>query len=117
MVVRIRLGNRPKPSAKRARNRRFAQGFAILLKPAALMALVLGLWGIGAALKLTSGFAITSGWLSRWQVWLGTAVLLELCSFALNRYEQRKASSPPPGSRATSGRRGERTEPTAAGLL
>jgi hypothetical protein len=113
MVVRIRPGKRPKPSAKRTRNRRFAQGVATLLKPAALMALALGLWGIGAALKLTSAFAITSGWLSLWQVWLGAAILLELCSFALNRYAQRKTSSPPPASRAGSA---PRSEHTAAGL-
>lgn len=113
MVVRIRLGKRPKPSAKRARNRRFAQGGAALLKPAALMSLALGLWGIGAAFKLTSAFAITSGWLSLWQVWLGTAILLELCSFRLNRYGQPKPSSLPPVSRAGSAPRSERT---AAGL-
>ena len=113
MVVRIRLGKRPKPSAKRARNRRFAQGGAALLKPAALMALALGMWGIGADLKLTSAFAITSGWFSLWPVWLGTAVLLELCSFGLNRYGQPKTSSPLQAPRAGSSRR---TEHTAAGL-
>jgi hypothetical protein len=94
MVVRIRLGKRPKPAAKRARNRRLAQGFAVLLKPAALMALALGVWGIGADLKLTTRFAIVSGWFSHWQVWLGTAVVLEFCSFALNRFGQREAPSP-----------------------
>jgi hypothetical protein len=88
MVVRIRLGKRPKPAAKRARNRHLAQGIAVLLKPAALMALALGIWGLAADLKLTSSFAIASGWLSHWAVWIGMAVLLEFCSFALNRYSQ-----------------------------
>jgi hypothetical protein len=94
MVVRIRLGKRPKPSAKRARNRRLAQGVAVLLKPAALMALALGLWGVGADLKLTTRFAIASGWFSHWQVWLGAAVVLEFCSLALNRYGRSEAPSP-----------------------
>lgn len=94
MVVRIRLGKRPKPAAKRARNRRLAQGVAALLKPAALMALALGIWGIGADLKLTARFAIDSGWFSRWQVWLGTGVVLEFGSIALNRYGRSQAPSP-----------------------
>jgi hypothetical protein len=116
MVVRIRLGKRPKPAVKRARNRRLAQGIAALLKPAALMALALGMWGIGADLKLTGAFAITSGWFSRWPVWLGTAVLLQLCSFALNRYGRSEPSSPPEASQARSSQRKERTGRTAAGL-
>jgi hypothetical protein len=105
MVVRIRLGERPKPAAKRARNRRFAQGVAALLTPAALMALALAIWGIGADLKLTAAFAIVSGWFSHWQVWLVMAVALESCSFVLNRYAKSDART----ARA-------RTTRTAAGL-
>src|SRR5215472_1579882 len=116
MVVRIRLGKRPKPAAKRARNRRFAQGVAALLKPAALMALALGIWAVGASFKLSSTFAIASGWLSHWLVWLIVAVVLELCSIALNRYGQNQA--PPKTSRTDPAHRpgrSERTERTAAG--
>jgi hypothetical protein len=115
MVVRIRLGKRPKPAAKRARNRRLAQGVATLLKPAALMALALGIWGIAADLKWTGTFAIASGWLSHWVVWLGTAVMFQFCSFALNRYGQNEADSPPKASRAGVARRARRSE-SAAGL-
>jgi hypothetical protein len=100
MVVRIRLGKRPRPAAKRARNRRLAQGVAVLLKPAALMALALGIWGIGADFKLTTRFAIDSGWFSHWQVWLGTAVVLEFCSLALNSYGRSEAPSPKQAARA-----------------
>ena len=104
MVVRIRLGKRPTPAAKRARNLRLAQGIAVLLNPAALMALALGIWDVGADLKLTSAFVIASGWLSHWAVWIGAAVLLEFCSFALNRYGQSRASaSSPRGKAALSG--------------
>ena len=95
MVVRIRLGKRPKPAAKRARNRRLAEGIATLLTPAALMALALGIWAICADLKLTTTFAIDSGLFSHWQVWLGVAAGLEFCSFALNRYGRNGAPSRP----------------------
>jgi hypothetical protein len=101
MVVRIRLGNRPKPAAKRARNRRWAQGIAVLLKPAALTALALGIWGLGADLKVTSAFAIASGWFSHWPVWFGTAFLLQFCSFALNRYGQSQPPRLPDRANAT----------------
>ena len=115
MVVRIRLGKRPKPAAKRARNRLFAQGVATLLKPAALMALALAIWGLGADLKLTGGFAIASGWASHWEVWLGAAVMLQFCSFALNRYGRKQAAAPPQASQG--GVRGvRRSERATAGL-
>jgi hypothetical protein len=86
MVVRIRFGKRLKADAKRAQNRRVAQGIAALLTPAALMACMLGVWGIGADFKWTSSFAIPTGLFSHWQFWIGTAALLQLCSYALNRY-------------------------------
>ena len=115
MVVRIRLGKRPKPAAKRARNRLFAQGVATLLKPAALMALALAIWGLGADLKLTGGFAIASGWPSHWEVWLGAAVMLQFCSFALNRYGRKQAA--PPSQASQGGVRGVRRSGRAtAGL-
>jgi len=95
MVVRIRLGKWPNPAAKRARNRRLAEGIAALLTPAALMAGSLGVWALAAELKLTSAFAIDSGLFSHWQVWLGVAAGLEFCSFALNRYGRNGAPSRP----------------------
>ena len=86
MLVRIRFGERPPVGSKRAKNRRVAQTIAVLLKPAALMAFVLGFWRITSDLNWTGGFAISSGLFSHWQVWLGGAALLQLCSHALNRY-------------------------------
>jgi len=86
MVVRIRLGKRKHRDARRARNRRTALAIAALLTPAALMFFVLAFWRIAADLKWTGSFAIASGVFSHWQVWLGGAVLLQFCSYALNRY-------------------------------
>lgn len=86
MLVRIRFGKGLPVSSKRAKNRRLAQGIAVLLKPAALVASVLGCWRIAADFNWTGGFAIATGLFSHWQVWLGGAAVLQLCSYALNRY-------------------------------
>jgi hypothetical protein len=93
MLVRIRLGRQPKPALKRARNRRIALAIAALLTPAALAALVLAIWRLGADLNLTGSFAIPSGLFSHWQVWMGAAILLQVCALALNRYGRGTSSS------------------------
>lgn len=86
MVVRIRFARRPNLGKKRGQHRRAALAIAALLTPAALMASALGFWRIAADLKWTNSFAIPSGLFSHWQVWLGGAAVLQLCSYALNRY-------------------------------
>jgi TRAP-type C4-dicarboxylate transport system permease small subunit len=86
MVIRIRFGPGPKVAKRRRTNRRAALVLAALLTPAAAMALVLGCWRIAADLSWTSSFAIPSGLFSHWQVWLGAAAVLQLCSRILNRY-------------------------------
>jgi hypothetical protein len=86
MVVRIRFGKGPKLGSARNNDRKFALVAGALLSPAALMASVLALWRIAADLNFTNRFAIPSGLFSHWQVWLGAAVGLQLCSRVLNRY-------------------------------
>jgi hypothetical protein len=94
MVVRIRFRTGPIVSRKRGKNKRLALAVAALLPPAALCAGVLALWRIAADLNWTGSFAIPTGIFSHWQVWLGAAVLLQLCARALNRYG--KGSDPAP---------------------
>jgi len=94
MVVRIRFRTGPIVSRKRGKNKRLALAVAALLPPAALCAGVLALWRITADLNWTGSFAIPTGIFSHWQVWLGAAVLLQLCARALNRYG--KGSDPAP---------------------
>ena len=86
MVVRIRFSNGPRVRKKRRTNRRFALAVAGLLTPAAFLVGVVGVWRLTADLGFTAGFAISSGIFSHWQVWLATAVLLQLCARMLNRY-------------------------------
>jgi hypothetical protein len=86
MVVRIRFGKGPKVSRRRGKNQRLALAVAGLLTPVALSACVLACWRIAADLNWTNSFAISNGIFSHWQVWLGAAAALQLCSRVLNRY-------------------------------
>jgi hypothetical protein len=86
MVVRIRFGKGLKLGRKRQKDKRLALLLAVVLPPSALAAATLALWRIAADLNLTNSFAISSGVFSHWQVWLGAAVVLQMCGRALNRY-------------------------------
>jgi hypothetical protein len=88
MIIRIRFGPGTKFGVKPRRQRRFAAGLAGLLTPAALLAAVLALWRIAADMNWTGTFAITRGFFSHWQVWLGAAAVLQLCAHLLNRYSK-----------------------------
>jgi hypothetical protein len=87
MVVRIRFGKGPNLERKRGRNKHAALALGALLTPAAAMAGALGVWRIAADLKWTGDFAIPSGLFSHWQVWLGSAAVLQLGSHLLSRYD------------------------------
>jgi hypothetical protein len=63
-----------------------ALAIAALLTPATVLASVLAFWRIAAGMNWTNSFAIPSGPFSHWQVWLGAAIVLQLCSRILNRY-------------------------------
>jgi hypothetical protein len=84
MRVRIRFARRTRTATRR--NQRIALAVAALLTPAAAVAAALALWRIGADLNWANSFAIPSGIFSHWQVWLGAAAALQLCSRALNKY-------------------------------
>jgi len=86
MLVRIRFSTGAKVGKRSRKNRRMALAVAALLTPAAVLASVLALWRLAADLNWTSSFAISAGLFSHWQVWLGAAVLLQLCARLLNRY-------------------------------
>ena len=90
MVVRIRFGRGSRVGQRRKKNQRAAVALAALLTPAAVMALALGIWSVAAGLQWTQSFAIPSGLFSHWQVWMGVAVVLQLCSRVLNRYARAK---------------------------
>jgi hypothetical protein len=88
MIIRIRFGKGAKVGKGRRKNKRLASVAAALLSPAAVTAAAFAVWRITADMNLTRSFAITSGFFSHWQVWLGAAVILQVCSRVLNRYSR-----------------------------
>lgn len=55
-----------------------------LLTPAAVIALVLGLWRVTADLGWTEAFLISKGLFSHWQVWMALAILLQAASVSMS---------------------------------
>jgi hypothetical protein len=88
MRVRIHVRVGPAFSRGLSRNREVASVTAALLTPGAVMALVLGMWRLGADLKWTGEFAISRGLFSHWQVWIALAGLLQTAASILNRYSR-----------------------------
>ena len=86
MVVRLRLRPDRRVSRKTGKNRHLALAFATLLWPAALSAYVLGFWRLASDLGMASGFAISDGIFSHWQVWLALGGLMTAGALLLNRY-------------------------------
>ncbi len=82
----------PRPAAPRS------SGPAAVLTPAAALALAVAAWRIGADLGLAHEFFVTDGILSRWQVWLGGAVLLQVTAFLLNRRAGARPGLLPPAT-------------------
>jgi hypothetical protein len=93
MIVRIRFGKGPTIQRERRKNRHVALAVAALLTPAAVMAFVLACWRLAADFQAANQFPIDNGLFSHWQIWLACAALLQLASFALNRYGKEEPSS------------------------
>ena len=102
MRIRIRFETAPAPALKSAAAS-FAALSAGLLPPAALVLLAMALWRLAADLRLATGFAVSEGVFSHWQVWAAGAVALESLAWLLNRRGVRReqsASPAKPGSSA-----------------
>jgi hypothetical protein len=70
------------------RPRQYAHVASYLMTPVALTAYVLAFWRLGADLNLVGEFFISKGLLSRWQVWLALAILVQVAGRELNRLAQ-----------------------------
>jgi hypothetical protein len=85
VIVRIQFAQGPQVTRKTGKNRPLAYTLGALMKPAVLTCYVLGVWRLGADLKLTSEF-VFDGVYSHWQVWIGIGAALHIVSFILHRY-------------------------------
>src|SRR5271165_6712395 len=86
MQVRIRFQHGPTVRYKTRKNRHVALASAALLTPAAVTAFVLSMWRLGADLGFARSFAVHTGILSHWQVWLAISVAIQFLAVVLNRY-------------------------------
>ena len=86
MIVRIRFSEGPRVRRNQRKNQHLALGFAALLTPAAVMAIILAMWRLSADLRANGEFPISAGLFSHWQVWLTSAAILVFLVTVLNRY-------------------------------
>ncbi len=80
------------PQGEVARWMKTSVGLVVFtLDTAALAALTLGLWRLGADLAWTDSFFIGQGLWSHWQVWLALAMALKMAHVGLGRTMERAA--------------------------
>lgn len=78
MVVRIRIKRMPRVQDVFA-------GAAGLLTLGAVVCFIMSAWKLMADMGVAGNFAISAGVFSHWQVWLATAIALQLFSFRIAR--------------------------------
>ncbi|SRR5581483_4875865 len=72
-------------------SRQLANVLVALLTPAALVALVLGIWRVCTDLGWATTFLISSGFFSHWQVWIALSIGLKMLSSTLISWGTRVA--------------------------
>jgi hypothetical protein len=85
MIVRIHFRQGQRLRKTTGKNRSLALASSALLVPVALMAYVLGFWRLASDIGMTREFAI-HGLFSHWQIWIVTAVTLQVAASVLTRY-------------------------------
>ena len=85
MIVRIKFRQGQRLRKAPGKNRHLALAAGALLIPVSLMAYVLGFWRLASDIGVTREFAIR-GLFSHWQLWIVTAVTLQITASVLNRY-------------------------------
>ncbi len=64
-------------------SRQLADILVALLTPAAVVAMVLGLWRVGADLGWANSFPIEGGLFSHWQIWMALSASVKMLSSLL----------------------------------
>ena len=85
MIVRIHFRQGQLLRKATGKNRRLASASGAFLIPIALMAYVLGFWRLASDLGMAGEFALR-GLFSHWQIWIVTAVTLQVAASVLTRY-------------------------------
>lgn len=74
---------RSRAGARQTFEKQMANLLITLLTPASMLALVFGLWRVGADLGWAGNFLIASGLFSHWQVWMALALALKFAGSSL----------------------------------
>jgi hypothetical protein len=106
MVVRIRFGRGPLVTRRPGKNSRIAVLAASLLTLVAICLASFGVWRLCQDLGLASNFVFSDGFLSHWQVWIASSVVVQYACWRLTRYARSARASAAP-STETSGPREE----------
>jgi hypothetical protein len=102
MVVKVRFGRGPVVTRRRGKNARIALLAASLLTLVAICLASLGAWRLCQDVNLAGDFIFADGFLSHWQVWIGSAVLVQYTGWRLTRYARSaRADAPAPVSEET----------------
>src|SRR3954462_13289614 len=87
MVVRIRFRRGPRVERRKGKNSRLAWVAAGLLTLGSVSCLILGMWRLGVDFGWTGEFVFPAeSFLSHWQVWMVSALVIHMASWKLNRY-------------------------------
>jgi hypothetical protein len=84
MVLKVRFAGRRRLERERRRSQ-FAIAACSLLQPVALGVWCVAGWRAGVDLGWTTGFPVTSGLLSHWQVWFAMALTIQFVAYLLQR--------------------------------
>jgi hypothetical protein len=89
MVVKVRFGRGPVVTRRKGKNTRIALLAASLLTLVAICLASLGVWRLCQDVDLAGDFIFADGFLSHWQVWIGSAVLVQYTGWRLTRYARK----------------------------
>ena len=95
MVVKVRFGRGPRVARRPGKNSGIATLAASGMTLVSVGCASLGLWRLGTDLNWAGKFVFPRGFLSHWQVWIGTAGLVQYVGWRLNRHAvQARAMEP-----------------------
>jgi len=76
----------PRLALKRRPDAKLALAVASLLTPAAVLCVVMALWGVLSDTNYLQKFVIEEGLFSHWQVWLALGIAIQSAGLMLERY-------------------------------
>lgn len=85
MLVKVQMPLLKFGKHAKAENRKLAQTVSHYLTPASIASSIVALWCLATDLKFTGRFGLPAGILSRWQVWMGMAIVFQVLASRLNR--------------------------------